>query len=428
MAEKTPSTGVRTTAERRAVVERVLSSQEFGASARIRAFLAFVCDRALNDSSVQLHEQEIGRRVFGRGADYDTTSDNVVRVTACQARKKLERFFSLEGLREPCILEIPRGQYTPVFRERSLSIDTAKSGQRQLLGRLVTPPRAPLFLAVSSFLAFILALWAWWAPRTEQKAAPELEMKGSLNALWSLLLPREGRTDVVVMDSGLSLFQETQQRQLTLSEYLQPDVWTRSDSLSSNPELRTFVERTAQRRLSSLGAVTAAFRIAQLAGSRQTQVFVISARDFNVRLMKSDNVVLLGSDIANPWVSLVEDRLNFRFGYDRVSRFAYFDNRKPKPGEQARYLTDSDVSYCEIAFLPNLARTGNILAICGAEVEGTECGGEFITSERSLKQLRSFANMDLGDRLPYFEVLLKSNKVGGATPGCTPVAFRILGP
>jgi hypothetical protein len=414
--------------KRRAILQRVLSSHQIEKSPRIRDFLAYVCDRSLEDPSAEIHEQRIGCRVFGRDADYDTAVDNVVRVTASQTRKKLEQYFSSEGSAEPIILEIPRGQYTPIFRERNLAVDTAKPPQ-PTTGQSPAPSRTVLTLAASSILLAIVAIWACVTLWTERKAShSELDASPALNALWSQLLRPGSRTEVVVVDSSLSLFQELLPHQLTLPEYLQPDIWMRGDSLSSNPKLQAFVQRTAQRRLTSLGSVTTAFRIAQFAGSTQARISVVTARDFNIRQMKSDNVVLLGSSIANPWISLVEDHLNFRFGFDRVSRFAYFENRKPRPGEPQVYRTDSDVSYCQIAFLPNLTRTGNILAICGAEVEGTEGGGEFVTSETSLVQLQSFGKVKTEERFPYFEVLLKSSKLEGSTSGFIPVAFRLVQP
>jgi hypothetical protein len=100
--------------------------------------------------------------------------------------------------------------------------------------------------------------------------------------------------------------------------------------------------------------------------------------------MKFDNVILLGSTRANPWQELIQDRLNFRLGFDQQSRYSYFENRDPHSGESNIYRTDSNVSYCRLAFVPNLAGTGNILAISGTEIEGTTGGGEFVTSERSL--------------------------------------------
>jgi hypothetical protein len=105
--------------EQKALLQRVTWSRQIEKSARIRDFLVFVCERTLQVPAAELHEQEIGCRVFGRPADYDTTADNIVRVTASQARKKLEQYFATEGAAEPVILEIPKGGYTPVFRERA---------------------------------------------------------------------------------------------------------------------------------------------------------------------------------------------------------------------------------------------------------------------------------------------------------------------
>lgn len=406
--------------ERRALLQRVLWSRPIERSARVRDFLAYVCERTLLDPEVEIHEQEIGCRVFGRRPDYDTAVDNVVRVTATLARKKLEQYFSSDGASEPWILEIPKGQYTPVFREQSAAVESGTA-------RPASPPGPLIFLAACAPLLGILALWACVALWMERKAArSELETSPSLNGLWSQLLPEGGAADLVVMDSSLSLFQELQQHQLTLAEYLQPGAWMHGESLGSSPALKAFVRRTVERRLTSLGGVTTAFRIAQLAASRHTRISILSPRDFNIRQMKSDNVILLGSSIANPWVNVLEDRLNFRFGFDKVSRFAYFENRNPRPSEAKTYTTDAQISYCQIAFLPNPTRTGSVLLVSGAEVEGTEGGGEFVTSERSLAQLRSLAGVGSQDRLPYLEALLKSSKVGGATPGFTPVALRIV--
>ena len=71
--------GVATAAERRALLQRVLRSQPIEKSERVREFLAYVCERALEDPAAEIHEQEIGCKVFGRDEDYDTALDNVVR-------------------------------------------------------------------------------------------------------------------------------------------------------------------------------------------------------------------------------------------------------------------------------------------------------------------------------------------------------------
>ena len=200
---------------------------------------------------------------------------------------------------------------------------------------------------------------------------------------------------------------------MTLSEYLQPDDWTTLANLEANPELQAFAQRAAQHRFTSLANVTFAYRLARLGGNR---VSLFSARDFNIRQMQTDNVILLGSTRANPWVEVLADRLNFRYGFDQTLRYSYFENRSPPTGEQPIYRSDATTSLCQIALLPNLSQTGYILVIAGSEVEGTEAGGEFLTNERSVARLTSAILKGRSGKLPPFEVLLRGVRVGGLAP------------
>src|SRR5260370_31561503 len=104
--------------ERRALVQRVVSSRPFEKSTRMRDLLAYVCSRALDEGAVDIREHQIGWAVFGRSDDYDTGEDNIVRVNASQVRKKLEAYFATDGAAGPVILELPKGKYVPAFRER----------------------------------------------------------------------------------------------------------------------------------------------------------------------------------------------------------------------------------------------------------------------------------------------------------------------
>jgi hypothetical protein len=410
--------------DKSALLQRILWSRQIERSARIRDFLVYVCDKALAEPSAEIHEQEIGVKVFGRKAGYDTAADNVVRVTASQARRKIETYFATDGALEPVVLEIPKGQYTPVFHERTVVLPETPLPEEP------PPPmrgsRAIPILVLCVILLGIISIWLaikWRSERAQVRS--QVEANPSISALWSQLLTVQGRTDIVLPDSSLSLIQELLNRQLTLAEYLNPGEWVSEGEYASNPELRNFARLAEKRHLTSMASVTGVYRIAQLAGRDHSRVSIFSARDFNIREMKSDNVVLLGSIRANPWGELIQDRLNFQFGFDQQLHHSYFDNRDPKNGESKTYRTDSTLSLCHIAFLPNLDRTGNILSIAGTEVEGTEGGIEFVTTERSLAQLTKIAKPEHG-QIPYFEMLLKSSRVGGVSPSFSIVAVRLL--
>lgn len=406
---------VETPDERFALVQRVVWSRAFEKSARMRDFVSYVCGRVLEDPAAEIHEQDIGCAVFERPPGYDTSADNIVRVNASQVRKKLETYFATEGVGEPVVIAMPKGKYVPVFRERSAApVEPEIQPEPE-------PQRAVIGLAVLSLFLAGLCCWMFLSMRQPRN---ELERNPNLNALWSQLIRKDMRTDIVVTDSSLGLLQDLIQRSVPLAEYAHPDQWGQADDLKAKPELQAAARLAARRHYTSFANVNLARRILALAGDDQARIAVQFARDFGVREMKSDNVILLGSKRANPWVELIEGQMNFRFGYDGGSRQSYFENRQPRAGEPASYRNDEVTSYCRIAFLPNLDKTGNILTIAGTEMEGTEVGGEFLTSEKWITSLRRFVQLDKNGRFPSFEVVLKASKIAGPASGFEIVAHR----
>jgi len=100
------------------VIERVAASPALKRAARLREFLLYVGNQSIKEGRTDLHEQEIGETVFARQRSYDTSQDNIVRVSATELRKRVEAYFAGDGSTEPLVFEIPRGSYVPVFRFR----------------------------------------------------------------------------------------------------------------------------------------------------------------------------------------------------------------------------------------------------------------------------------------------------------------------
>jgi hypothetical protein len=411
--------------ERYALLQRILWSRQFERSERLRSFLEFVTTRVLTDPDIEVHEQEIGHQVFDRHPDYDTASDNIVRVTASQVRKKLEEYFKAEGSSEPIVLDIPKGRYTPTFREQP---------PQESVQILDLPPRLwrvrlkEIFFLRTVVLVLFLALAFCVGLVVKRQSAATLEVKTpALTSLWSNLFSTLRPTSIVVSDSSLSLYEDLIGRELSLADYLAAHRQGEDPSLASNPVLSRFARLTFGRGLTSRASTSTVYRIAELKNHAPAGLLIERPNDFNMNAIKFGNVVLLGSPRANPWVELIENKLNFRYVYDQVSHYSAFQNHAPRAGEAVSFPTDSKTSYCRIAYLPNLSGNGSILNIAGTETEGTEGGGEYITSEKTLEQLRQRLGVKKG-ALPYFEVLLRSERVGGATPQLTIVAIRLIQP
>src|SRR3954466_3027806 len=79
--------------ERWQLVIRIASSAQFRRAARLRDFLPYVCDKAIQGDVDRLNEQQIGHAVFERGKDYSASEDNVVRAHARQLPTKLSEHF-----------------------------------------------------------------------------------------------------------------------------------------------------------------------------------------------------------------------------------------------------------------------------------------------------------------------------------------------
>src|SRR5258708_5705006 len=110
--------GLKIADARRMLVERVNASKGFSRPARLRALFQYLTERVFDDPPCEVREHEIGYQVFNRPLGYDTTADDIVRVHASMLRKRLEQFFQTEGVEETRVIEIPHGNYAPVFRER----------------------------------------------------------------------------------------------------------------------------------------------------------------------------------------------------------------------------------------------------------------------------------------------------------------------
>jgi hypothetical protein len=68
--------------------------------------------------------------------------------------------------------------------------------------------------------------------------------------------------------------------------------------------------------------------------------------------------------------------------------------------------------------LKNPNRRGHVLMIAGANAEGTEAAGEFMTDPVGLKAAMTRCGLPVADSIPSFQFLLRLNMMAGS-PGNT---------
>src|SRR5262245_37655744 len=101
--------------EKLAQLDRILHGRALHGSDNLKAFLRFIVDKSIENQESQLKEYVIATEVFGRGSDFDSRVDSVVRVQAGRLRTKLHEYYETEGKDDSLIIVLPKGQYTPVF-------------------------------------------------------------------------------------------------------------------------------------------------------------------------------------------------------------------------------------------------------------------------------------------------------------------------
>jgi hypothetical protein len=413
--------------ERRALIERVAASEQFSRSARLRDFLLYVGKQSLKEGCPEIHEHEIGIRVFGRPDSYDRSSDNIVRVNATELRKRIEAYFESTGANEPIIFDIPRGGYRLVFRRRLAehpegsapaqaepahepvpsvgSPVEKKSRSSRSIWHLAWPTMC-LSLAVACTVLYM-------QNRTLSKALYPWEGQPALAAFWSGFLDSHRQTDLVLPDDSASVMEDITRSPLSLGDYVNRAFVAQIQSSKMSADRKEDLGQVLNHNLVTFGTVRAAqVLLGELPAAYPH--YLTLARYFTADQIKRDNVVLIGGKKAVPWDYLFDDQLNFVTDYDYAQGLQIVRDRNPKPGEQATYMvhlaSDNLIGYATIAFLPNPSHTGNIIILAGTDSDATGAAAAFLTSEDQMEKLRATFH---ATRFPYFEALLKTSRLSG---------------
>jgi tetratricopeptide (TPR) repeat protein len=99
----------------RETLERILTSETFGRSERARNLLRYLIEQEQDGHADRLKGFAIAVDVFGKDADFDPSTDAVVRVQAGRLRELLAQYYVAEGASEPIRIGIPRGSYVPAY-------------------------------------------------------------------------------------------------------------------------------------------------------------------------------------------------------------------------------------------------------------------------------------------------------------------------
>ncbi len=96
-------------------MERILSSQWFASTERLRDLLKFIVRETLDGHTSTLKAFTIAVEVFQRDENFDPQHDPLIRVHAGNLRKRLMQYYESGGDRDPIIISVPKGSYHAKF-------------------------------------------------------------------------------------------------------------------------------------------------------------------------------------------------------------------------------------------------------------------------------------------------------------------------
>src|SRR5881227_909975 len=119
----------------RQYLDRILASATFQQVDRLKRFISFIVSEAIAGRGDQLKEYVIGVQVFGKESSFDPRTDPIVRVQARRLRARLVRYYREQGLNDETVIELPKGGYAPVFKQRDTPVLIKRSVAAALVSR-----------------------------------------------------------------------------------------------------------------------------------------------------------------------------------------------------------------------------------------------------------------------------------------------------
>ncbi len=430
-------------------LDKILHGRSLQGSENLKAFLRFVVDRAIEGQESQLKEYVIATEVFGRGKAFDSRIDSAVRVQAGRLRTKLQEYYATEGKEDEIVIDLPKGQYTPVFsyarktyeqelsegaspppvlpasdppvsiatqisplKQKDSSRVTAEGNWRE--GKRSTGPRT-IWRRMSTVVAFVSLLlsilFGFLTLHYRAKSAEdsflfgfsgetEILDRGVIEPLWGDFL--NSPEPVLVVYSN-TLFKGTAEEGMKLLKSLDAP----GSSLGSPVIPQSETEQVREPVIdlyTGIGEVMGAYYLGDFFARVRHASRVKRSLLLTWEEVKTQNVVVLGSPAENLFLRDLPQKQDFIFKpiLPDATDFHYkgkkifgIVNTKPRPGEQEFYLAKQDgpsrsqisEDFAVVSLLEGLNGGNSLLILAGITTIGTQASVEYVTKPDYMRDL-----------------------------------------
>ncbi len=420
----------------------------------LQQLLQYLAEKSFTHGADPIKEYTIGVEALGRSPDFDPKADPIVRVQIHRLRQKLKEYYDSDGLHDYIIVEIPKGQYLPLFEcsgsaepigvEKAIAAgdaDLSNDQPSQSVPERIDPQvrrsnwpisRAALIAVATVIGAFVAGLWigSRWAPlgasRLSATAAKSDLAKSSdpVIAFWAKFIGNDPTPVIAYPDAVFLLdnYNDLFRFKQGATDYRGAPVDSHvAEQFASNPAL---VARAGQLYYENsylgFGELKAVGMLSNLFGQMGYKPIVKPSRELTVDDLTQHNVIMLGSSSQNIAVANFSSLGDFRFkDFDtRLEQWrGVIVNGHPHPNEASTYHTERDpntqvldADYSLITIQPGIVPGRYIADFGGLDTTGSEGAVLYATSRPGVDELtKAIQSQNIGDKRPFpvFQALLK---------------------
>jgi hypothetical protein len=461
-------------------LDKILHGRALQGSENLKAFLRFVVGRAIEGQESQLKEYVIATEVFGRGKGFDSRIDSVVRVQAGRLRTKLQEYYATEGKEDEIVIDLPKGQYTPVFSYARRSDERESNGEAPSVpaspasdapilaaagvspvdqvdssrlsaegiwreSKRVAGPRS-VWRRMSAVVALVsLLLSVFFGLLTlhyRAKSAGDSLLfspgeteaidRSAIEPLWGDLL--RSPEPVLVVYSN-TLFKGTAEEGMKLLKSLDAPGSSLGSPVIPQREIGGVKEPVIDL-YTGIGEVMGSYYLGDFFARVRHASRVKRSLLLTWEEVKTQNVVVLGSPAENLFLRDLPQKQDFIFktilpdvpdSHNKGKKVFGIVNTKPRPGEQEFYLAKQDgpsrsqisEDYAVVSLLEGLSGDNRLLILAGITTIGTQASVEYVTKPEYMRDLIRHLNTAPAaspPKLPDNYQILLRVKVNGGVP------------
>jgi hypothetical protein len=475
--------------EKLSQLDKILHGRSLQGSGNLKAFLRFVVDRAIEGQESQLKEYVIATEVFGRSKGFDSRIDSVVRVQAGRLRTKLQEYYATEGKEDEIVIDLPKGQYTPVFSYARKTYDQESNGEAPTAPALpasdppvltamgvspvdqVDPSREGVWRegkrvaglrsvwrrmsAVVALVSLLLTvLFGLLTLHYRAKSAEDsllLGMPGETEAidrsviepLWGDLL--RSPAPVLVVYSN-TLFKGTAEEGMKLLKSLDAPGSSLGSPVIPQSEIEEVKEPVIDL-YTGIGEVMGSYYLGDFFARVRHASRVKRSLLLTWEEVKTQNVVVLGSPAENLFLRDLPQKQDFIFkpfspdvteSLSRGKKVFGIVNTRPRPGEQEFYIAKQDgpsrsqisEDYAVVSLLEGLSGGNKLLILAGITTIGTQASVEYVTRPEYMRDLIRHLNTAPAGSPPKlpdnYQILLRVKVNGGVPVQVSYVTHHVL--